>query len=232
MSRNFELLQNLGREQSFLRSERVYAAPSDHGQKLLRQMASADPELSVLARRLFLTAREEPELRVVMFCGVGPNCSQDRLCARVAVCLAAQVNRTVCLADSDYPVAALDEYLCVPEGDPVEGVARGISGTGRARQLGGTNLAVLEIDSGCDLSEVIAQSLRELLSEFDYVLINGPNLPDHGQGIALARVSDGVVLIMDANSTRRETAMQAKVELEEANVPVLGVVLNNNNFNA
>jgi len=106
------------------------------------------------------------------------------------------------------------------------------SRTSCARQLGDTNLSMLEIESAYDLSEVIAQSLRELLSEFDYLLINGPDLPDEGQGIALARVSDGVILIMDANSTRRETAMQAKIELEEANVPVLGVVLNNDNFNA
>lgn len=233
MSRNFQLLQNLGREQSFTRSERDYAAPSDHGQKLLRQMASADPELSVLARRLFLTAREEPDLRVVTFCGIGPGCSQDRLCARVAVCLAAQVNRTVCLADSDYPVAALDEYLCVPDqsSSTQDHPPMSCLRTGYARQLGGTNLSVLEIEADCDLSEVITHRLRELLSEFDYVLINGPTLPDNGQGIALARVSDGVVLIMDANSTKRETAMQAKCELEEANVPVLGVVLNNNNFN-
>jgi hypothetical protein len=233
MSRNFQLLQKLGREQSFLRSEREYAAGSEHGQKLLRQMASADPELSVLARRLFLTTREEPELRVVTFCGVGPSCSQDRLCARVAVCLAAQVNRTVCLADSDYPVAALDEYLCVPEqGDSTEDIPHNHPRTSYARRLGETNLSMLEIEPNYDLSEVIAHRLRELLSEFDYVLINGPNLPDCGQGIALARVSDGVVLIVDANSTKRETAMQAKCELEEANVPILGVVLNNNCFNA
>jgi hypothetical protein len=233
MSRNFQLLQKLGREQLFERSEPEYAAPSKQGQKLLRQMASADPELGVLARRLFLTATEEPELRVVTFCGVGPSCAQDRLCARVAICLAAEVDRTVCLADSDYPVTALDEYLCVPEqGGSAEDIPHKHAVTSYARRLGETNLSVLEIEPKYDLSEVIAQRLRELLNEFDYVLINGPNLPDCGQAIALARVSDGVVLIVDANSTKRDTALQAKCELEQANVPVLGVVLNNNCFNA
>jgi Mrp family chromosome partitioning ATPase len=85
-------------------------------------------------------------------------------------------------------------------------------------------------DSQGTQSESTAFRLRELRSHFDYVLINGPTVPDRGQGIFLGRLSDGIVLILEANSTRRDTAMRVRFEMEQADVPVLGAVLNNRTF--
>jgi Mrp family chromosome partitioning ATPase len=43
-------------------------------------------------------------------------------------------------------------------------------------------------------------------------------------------LADGVVLVLEANSTRRVTAKKAKQALEAANVRILGTVLNNRTF--
>ena len=43
-------------------------------------------------------------------------------------------------------------------------------------------------------------------------------------------VSDGVVLVLEANSTRRVAARKAQQAVEAANVRVLGTVLNNRTF--
>jgi Mrp family chromosome partitioning ATPase len=46
----------------------------------------------------------------------------------------------------------------------------------------------------------------------------------------LSRWTDGVVLVVEANATRRNTARRVKEILVTANVSVLGVVLNNRTF--
>jgi protein-tyrosine kinase len=43
-------------------------------------------------------------------------------------------------------------------------------------------------------------------------------------------LSDGVVLVLKANSSRREAARQALNEMQSANVRVLGAVLNQRTF--
>jgi Mrp family chromosome partitioning ATPase len=104
-----------------------------------------------------------------------------------------------------------------------------------ARQIDGSNLTLITAggptpDLQVAQSESTAFRLRELRAHFDYVLINGPTVPDRGQAIFLGRLSDGIVLILEANSTRRDTAMRVKLEMEQANVPVLGAILNNRTF--
>jgi Mrp family chromosome partitioning ATPase len=43
-------------------------------------------------------------------------------------------------------------------------------------------------------------------------------------------LSDGVIFVVEANSTRRETTKRFKESLEEVRVRVLGVVLNDRTF--
>ena len=43
-------------------------------------------------------------------------------------------------------------------------------------------------------------------------------------------MADGVVLVIEANSTRREAARMAKETFESANVKLLGAILNNRTF--
>jgi Mrp family chromosome partitioning ATPase len=46
----------------------------------------------------------------------------------------------------------------------------------------------------------------------------------------LSRWTDGVVLVLEANATRRDAARRVKEILDAAKVSVLGVVLNNRTF--
>jgi Mrp family chromosome partitioning ATPase len=51
--------------------------------------------------------------------------------------------------------------------------------------------------------------------------------PDCG---LIGRFTGGVVLVLAANSSRRDTAINTKMMLESANVPILGAVLNRRTF--
>jgi Mrp family chromosome partitioning ATPase len=70
----------------------------------------------------------------------------------------------------------------------------------------------------------------ELRQEFHYVLIDAPAINTANDGIVLGRVADGVVVVIKANSSRREIARKAIQELENAKVRVLGAVLNQRTF--
>jgi receptor protein-tyrosine kinase len=72
--------------------------------------------------------------------------------------------------------------------------------------------------------------IKDLRDEFAYVIINAPPVGLYGDATFLGQIVDGVVLVLEANSTRRVTARKAKQKLESANVQVLGTVLNNRTF--
>jgi Mrp family chromosome partitioning ATPase len=65
---------------------------------------------------------------------------------------------------------------------------------------------------------------------FDYVLIDAPALSTCNDAILLGGLSDGVVVVLKANTSRRETARKAVQDLHAANVRVLGAVLNQRTF--
>ena len=66
----------------------------------------------------------------------------------------------------------------------------------------------------------------ELREAFTYVIVQAAALQLESAGVWLSRWTDGVVLVLEANSTRREVARRVKEHLGFVNVAVLGVVLN------
>jgi succinoglycan biosynthesis transport protein ExoP len=71
---------------------------------------------------------------------------------------------------------------------------------------------------------------EELRKEFDYVLIDAPSLTRYADATALGRLTDGLVLVLEANSTRKEAALRVMENLRAAQIPVLGAVLNKRTF--
>jgi Mrp family chromosome partitioning ATPase len=49
-------------------------------------------------------------------------------------------------------------------------------------------------------------------------------------GIALGSSSDGIIVVLKANTSRRETARQALQEIQNAKTRVIGAVLNQRTF--
>ena len=72
--------------------------------------------------------------------------------------------------------------------------------------------------------------IRDLRDEFAYVLISAPPVGLYGDAALLGQMADGVVLVLEANSTRRVAALKAKQPLDAAKVRLLGIVLNNRTF--
>jgi Mrp family chromosome partitioning ATPase len=79
-------------------------------------------------------------------------------------------------------------------------------------------------------SDRLRSRLAELRAEFDYVLVDGPPVNLYADATVLGKLADGVVLVVQANSTHREAARKAKESLDSAKVRLWGAVLNKRTF--
>jgi Mrp family chromosome partitioning ATPase len=103
-------------------------------------------------------------------------------------------------------------------------------------QLARRNLWLLSCGSATEkwqeqlASESLKFRLKELRAAFDYVLMDVAAMNTSNDGIILGGLCDGVVLVLKANSTRREAAQKTLQQLKAANIPILGAVLNQRTF--
>ena len=65
-----------------------------------------------------------------------------------------------------------------------------------------------------------------LRDEFDYSIIDCPALRDSGDLLSIAPFVDGVLLVIEANRTRREEPIQAEQSITAAGGKLLGFILN------
>jgi Mrp family chromosome partitioning ATPase len=58
------------------------------------------------------------------------------------------------------------------------------------------------------------------------VLIDSPALNSYADAAAIGKLADGLVLVIEANATRKEAAVRVADNLRASSVNVLGAVLN------
>lgn len=76
----------------------------------------------------------------------------------------------------------------------------------------------------------VRDRLGELRTEFDYSVLHAPAAGVYSGTSLLGQASDGLVLVIEANYTRRSSAQKTKELLHGANVRVLGTILNGRTF--
>jgi capsular exopolysaccharide synthesis family protein len=251
MSRNFELLQNLGREREMFEAqvesqttleEPVVASPVVAPTPVeiqplqLKMEGGQRDEMFKLVHRVFLTqGSSRGRMVVVSAMETGNGCSW--ICSRMAEVLASQVSGSVCVVDANLRSPGLHRQFEVPNH---YGLSDALQVTEPIRRfvtsLSRPNLWLLscgaEVDGmqGMLTSDRMRTLLAELQREFDYVLIDAPPIESGDDSVVLGRSSEGIVLVLRANSSRRESARKAVRDLELANVRVLGAVLNRRTF--
>ncbi|HXC42352.1 MAG TPA: CpsD/CapB family tyrosine-protein kinase [Candidatus Dormibacteraeota bacterium] len=247
MSRNFELLQNLGKE-VLLDAPAAVAAVDQHRREPVvpQQVESKEPqlklepkereELTKLAQRIFLQpGADSPRVVVFTASESGNGCSS--ICACAAELLAAQVTGSVCLVDANLRHPGLHEQFAV---ENHFGLADALQGTepllNYARSMSRTNLWLVSCGSSPEAalpllsSDRMRQRITELRSGVDYVLIDASAMNVSNDATVLAAAADGVVMVLKANSSRRETVRKAVQDMQASHVRVLGAVLNQRTF--
>jgi Mrp family chromosome partitioning ATPase len=70
----------------------------------------------------------------------------------------------------------------------------------------------------------------ELRNEFEYAVIEGPVAAISSEAALLGQLTDGIILVVGAHSTRKATARKIKETLEGAQSRILGTVLSDRRF--
>jgi capsular exopolysaccharide synthesis family protein len=242
MSRNYELLSQIGKapvaidpDVSPATTASAEVSPEMSLPFSLQIEGTAKNEIAGLVHRLFISPSGEAPRRVAFVCtesGVG----NSWLCAHVAAVLASQVAGSVCLVDCNFRSPTLYQLLGVQNS---VGLADSLTKNGSIRQYVqqlGRNLWMVSSGVMTDNAEQLLtsnrmrQRLSELSAEFDYVIMDVASLDSCNHGMILGATCDGVVLVLKANSSRRETARQALQQLRAVNIRVLGAVLNQRTF--
>lgn len=245
MSRNFELLQQIGREQTLYESpipEPMPTVPEEpviFSTPIVSQLAMADREVeefTKLVQRVFLLPGNDAP-RSVVFAATESGNGCTWVCARVAEILASQGPATVCIVDANLRHPGLHEQLSAQNQEGLsEALLIADPVRNYARTLARPNLWMVSAGSRGEESQSFLSSdrmrlrLSELRTEFDYVLLDASAVNISNDAVMLASACDGVVLVLKANASRRESARRAIQDLQNAKARVLGAVLNQRTF--
>ena len=246
MSRNFELLQRIGREQTLYSTTTPVSEPELLPEQpviftgpVASQLTLGEGELeefTKLVQRLFIMPGNDSPRRVVFASTErGNGCSW--VCARVADVLAGQVSGSVCLVDANLRHPGLHAQFSAENHDGLsDALLRPDPVRSFARNLGRPNLWMVSCGSSTEEGQNLLSTDRmrlrmsELRAEFDYVLLDVAAVTEANDATLLGCGADGIVLVLKANTSRRESARKVTQDLQAAKVRVLGAVLNQRTF--
>jgi Mrp family chromosome partitioning ATPase len=220
------------------------AAPL-HGRPIAESVIGAAPpavrarndrvqrNLSGLVERVFLPVSGEPT-RSLAFVSIGTDADSGPLAAAAAEMLAERTSRTVCVVDAHFRTPSLHlRFELSNTGGFAEALAADTPLVEAARRLQ-RNLWV--IPAGVASAPVVfstaaaRQRISQLVTTFDHVIFDVDPVTPGSDIAALLRLLGGVIVVIAADSTRRETARRAKQTLTESGVTVIGAVLTNRRF--
>ncbi|MFY9791417.1 MAG: CpsD/CapB family tyrosine-protein kinase [Candidatus Sulfotelmatobacter sp.] len=241
MSKNFELMQEALMQPgtSARESAKVLFLESEGNRKPASEVsdfdAVAQQECFKLVQRIFLG---QPDLfHTVAFAGIDRGNGCSRICVETARILSANTSGSVCLVDANFRTPSLPGFLGVSNH---RGLVTSLAEDGDmrsfARQLVPSNLWLMSAGTVDSMSPSLLSSdrlrvrLQELRKEFDYVLIDSPALNLYADAVALGGIAEGLVIVLQAESTRRESALKGLQTLRQAHIKVLGAVLNRRTF--
>jgi Mrp family chromosome partitioning ATPase len=235
MSKNFELLQQVGKDEWFNLPAPPVPRPQEMSSALPLRKEPPDAEIAKLVQRLFSKASSEDGPKVVSFSGIGRDDRSSWICARAGEALAAQVGASVCIVDANLWSPNL--YRHVNCGNQI-GLAEALTNEdpirGFATPFGAGNISLISaglMKPGLHIPvERYRARFTQLRAAFNYILISAPALSRETEATLIGQLADGIVLIVEANQTRRETVRRAKEQLERAQVRLLGAVLDQRTF--
>ena len=213
-------------------------------EKLAHLRSGATPylqHLMKLVHRIFLTQdRLGSPIRSVVFSAVDTRADTALLPAAAAELLASRVTGRICLVDADFYSPSL--HTCYGVNNDI-GLIDALSNSGPIRSYArrlvqGSETSLWLLPSGSSgnnrelllTSDAVQARIADLMAAFDYVIIAAPSISQHPAVAALGKHVDGIVMIAEAEVTRRRAIRNCADALRASGGRVLGTVLNNRTF--
>ena len=231
MSRNVELLERTAKEELLTPGSLPEILRPPIPFPALK--GAAKEEINKLVQRLFFYGAPAP--KIVSFSGIAQDTRSSWICTRAAEYLASQVNTSVCLVDASFSSPRSHIHYDISNRT---GLASALTTEGPIKSfatqlpiknlwLMPTGLAKPGLDANMSRCRARFAELRE---EFGHVLVSAPPLARESEATLMGQLADGIVLIIEANQTRRDTVRQIKENLEAAQVHIFGAVLDQRRY--
>jgi len=193
----------------------------------------ATEQIRSLVQQVFVPGWPKPA-RQVVFSSVEEDGDSAAICLRVAQELASEVSGQVCIVETDRRNQGSQVY----GGSPVEaGSVGGRPGGFRqsSHQISG-NLWFVPADvfmrnEGEGLAASwLSSRLAQLRLDFEYAILHAAPAGSYSEAALLGSLTDGIVLVLQANRTRKPVAQEAKERISAANARLIGTVLSERTF--
>lgn len=172
----------------------------------------------------------EQNLKVILVVAPEEQSGKYNFVRNLAVVLASK-ERKVLLMDCDLREGTLTKYMGMDTGVGVSELLR----TGRiedkwkqiAQDVSFLPCGEIVGDpSELFLAHKSAECLKNLDQEYDYIVLDAPAVQTATDAIDLSRIADGVVMLIQADTTRMQSAEACKKRLQAVNAKIIGAVLN------
>jgi len=235
MSKNFELLRRVGKNEFFNVPDEPAPPPQKTPAAISLKKEPPESEITKLVQRLFSQAGKGRGPKVVSFSGITRDDRSSWICARAGEALAEHADASICIVDANLLSPQLHVHTTTTN---QIGLAESLTLKGPIRNFGRPlsreNLWQISaglVKPGCYASmQCYRERFTELREAFDYILISAPALGRETEATFIGQLADGVVLIVEANHNRRETVRRIKEQLEGAKVELIGAVLDQRTF--
>lgn len=189
----------------------------------------ADEQIRSLVRTVFLSGPKP--CRQVVFSAVDRHTDIAILCQRVSAALSLDTIRSSCWVETENKTnsSAQDKLHLISDQNRF-GRLRD-SSFQLSNNLWNMPAHIFRGDQKTGISTPwLHARLAELRLEFEYLIIQAPAATATNEAALLARFCQGMVLVIEANSTRRSSAIKVKQMLASSHVRLLGTVLSERVF--
>jgi capsular exopolysaccharide synthesis family protein len=226
------------RSKAALRRARRGAAEADGPDELagrlvtLLEPASPASEAYRTLRTNLLYALVDDPPKVIVLTSPGPGEGKSTTCANLGVVLT-QAGKSTFIVDCDFRRPVMHKFFGLRN---LRGIVDVLVGERNLQEVWKEPLEGLKVVTVGSIppnpaeitgSRRMSNFLTSARERFDYVLVDAPPVGPVSDPAILATQADGVLLVLDAQNTRKGAVRQAIHSLEAVGAKVLGTVMNN-----
>ena len=198
---------------------------------ILDPMSAASEAYRTLRTNLLYASVDDPP-KVVVVTSSGSREGKSSVCSNLGVVLA-QAGKNTLIVDCDFRKPAVHRFFDVRN---LYGLGDILIGERGSKEVWIEPLANLKVISVGPIppnptelldSQSFANFLASMRHEFDYVLIDSAPVSSVSDAAIIASRSDGILLVVDTQYTRKTFVRQAMRSLAPVGATVLGTVMNN-----
>ena len=179
-----------------------------------------------------ITRFPEESIKTILFTGTAHGDGTSTTAVSFATTLARDCRLNVLLMDVNLRCPSLHDVFNI---EPNHGLSTLLTGKEKPpffKKVGDGELFV--IPSGGKHSGPLTlfeskrfdKTLKMMREKFDYVILDAPPVNSYSEPRVIGTKVDGVILVIESGKTRKQVAIRAKQELEDAGAKLLGVILN------